>query len=261
MQPQIYQSNKLKLYALWAGLILLFILGYLFYRSTLFHIVKTDPKLSGVSASSVVIKVYFNDELNGQSLVLDDPQKILSGSSVISKVLILKLSDSLTINKSYEVIIKNIENKDGDVITNKPLRFTAKDIPITKLSEDQQKAAINNQDKYPYDVHNITYTNFSDLTDSGISAGQLNNIKLALSDYSKVSGKKYLKMTVIDGSTVVTPHDSNSASMDNKARFTIRMGSDIYQVTVAYQGIYDAVHTVIKNNTGRTVYDSAEGHD
>jgi hypothetical protein len=256
MQPR---NQQIRLLAVLVMVLILVWGGFSLYNSLTFHVVKTDPSLGAVSKYSPFIKVYFNKTLNPASLKVSDLGGILSSSSVNGKVVTLKFARDLTVNKKYSVSIDHVRATSGDTITNYAINFTAQNISVDKLSKDQQKFIIANQDKIPYSVYAVTYTNFSALTDQGVSSGQLQNIETALFNYSESIHKQFWTMVLNQNSLNIVfqdPTARDAADLASSATFTVSMGGQNYTVRTEYTGLDDNTYTRIYDASGTQVFDN-----
>ncbi len=243
------------------GALLISLFGFLIYRSVQFHIIKTDPKLSSVSAIAPYIKVYFNDTLKPNGYVLSDPKKIVTSSNVNGKVLTMNLGSDLTAERNYAVVIKRISNTSGKTLENKVIAFTARSATDVKLSKEQQKTLVARQDAPIYDSGHINYPHFDDLLEYGITPEQIQSMKDLLFDYSNVVHKKYWTMSLNPNSIVVKNHDPSSYSSTDSVDFKVTLDKVIYIAHAEYDTLYDSVHLQLRSADGTIVYDSANGTD
>jgi hypothetical protein len=228
----------------------------MYYQLFVFHITKTDPPLSAVSQLSPYLRVSFNQSLDAKSLRLDDPSHIISNTSIENSAITMSFDENLILGKTYEITIKQITSNSGKVIKNRVLRFTAKDIPSTKLSSAQQKALVSRQDQYPYTVDYINFVGFDALTDNGLSADQLQAVKRSLYSYSVLAKQEYWTMTLVSSSLQIHLHDSQSDSTVDSQSFVLQVNKTTLHITVNYDIIDDSAQTQIFNDSGTLVYDS-----
>jgi hypothetical protein len=250
------QRNK-RLAVLGAILLGILLIAFTAYNQLVFHIVKTDPGMSAVSQYSPFVRIYFNNDIDAGSLKITDFGGLFESKSVKGKVVELNFARLLTPNKEYAFSIAHVENTRGGVIENKEFRFFAKNIPIAKLSKDQQAAILARQDQIPYSVYSIDYSGFDALTEQGISAGQLLDIKTALFDYSQQASKEYPTMNLDPNSLRIVLHDPSArVSNANSATFTVSLGGAAFSVRSEYNGLEDNTFTRIYDPSGAQVFDN-----
>ena len=125
--------------------VLLLIVAYETIQVFKFHIVSTDPKLSGVSDLATYMDIDFNKTLTGSGSITSQPDLIQS-YSIKGKTIHLDFKAKGN-NKKYTVTLTNIQAVSGDSLS-RVLSFKIKDIPFDKLSEAQQQGVVNSQDPY-----------------------------------------------------------------------------------------------------------------
>jgi hypothetical protein len=232
--------------------------GYAVYQSLVFKISRTDPAMGAVATRSPFVKIYFNQKIDPSSLKLTDYGDLFSSTKVDDKVITLTFARGLTKDKSYAFSISHVESQSGKIIENKRFDFTAKDIPINKLSKDQQAAILAQQDQIPYSVYAINYDNFDALTEQGISSVQLQDIKSALLYYSKKVGEEYWTITLDPKSLVIVLHDSSARDSNaSSATFRIDLAGQRFSVRAEYNGLQDKTYTRIYAPDGSRVFNNA----
>lgn len=254
-------NPKIKLLVLFVLVAIILVIGFLFYRSSQFRIVRTDPKLSSVSKVAPYLRVYFNDAIDSSSLKVSDPDSIIGSTKINNKSVVFYFKENLVKDIRYTITIRSIKNEQGELLINKPLTFVAKNIGYDKLSKEQQQTLVARQDAPIYEVQTIDFTNFDSLLDYGITSGQLLNIKNAIYDYSNIKKAKYWHIPLNTKSVVITNHNAASADTLERADFTITLGGALYKVHVEYQGLYDSVYLQLFDAAGVVVYDSSNGED
>lgn len=234
--------------------------GFMAYRASQFHIVKTDPDTANMPAVAPYLRVYFNDKINASSFeYTDDPTNIISSVDTGEKDITFHFTKNLTKDIQYVITIDQIKNIDGEAIIDKQITFVPKDIPFTGLSEQQQKTLVNRQDERLYELNSINYTNFGTLLDYGITAGQLENIKLSIYNYSIIVDKKFWNITVDPNSITISNHDPESSSSQTKADFTVTLEDTTYRLHAEYELLYDSVYVQLYDAGNNLAYDSADG--
>lgn len=259
MNPQTAVLGRPNKRLVVAGVIVLMLalLGFLYYQLFVFHITKTDPDLGSFSSSAPYLRVSFNQTLDAKSLQFSDPAYAVSKASVEGKSITFDFDGELIVGKSYEITIKKIANKGGRLIENRKLRFTAQKIPASALSAEQQKALVSRQDHYPYTVDYISYVNFDTLTSNGMSIDQLQSVKQSLYSYSVLAKQEYWTMTLVPNSVQVRLHDNQSDSTVDSQSFSLKVGKATVQVTASYDVLDDSARTQIYDQSGTLLYDSA----
>jgi hypothetical protein len=266
MQPQYgfqTQRRRIPKRVVWIGAVLILVgLGALIYHIQSFHVIKTDPKTSGVSDNSPFFKIYFSREIQGSGFTVTSTDNLVKSNGVSGKVLGLDFQSSPSLGKTYTIRVKNITSKDGAVIKDKSFTFTVEHIPYNKLSKDQQADILRNQDKFEYGVAAINYQGFDELLGNGLPSSQLAAIKQSLFDYSQVAQKEFWTMTVVSGSVSTAPYNPNSADTNSTIYFSVVLGKNTYKVTAKYDNLReDLRQLVIKDAAGSVIYDTLAGSD
>ena len=221
--------------------------------------VKTDPQASAVSIHSPFIKLYFSDNLNPSSVHISDYGAIFNKPSVNGKVVTLSFAITPQEGKEYAFIIDSVRSIDGDTITGTKISFTAKNIPYDDLSADQQAALIQKQDRYPYTIDYISYPGFNELSDQGITFSQLQNIKQAIFDYSKVLKKEYWSVSLDPSSVRVVFHDQTARDPSgSSATFNVTMGNQSFSVRTEYTSIGKDTYTRLFAADGSQLFDNTQ---
>lgn len=137
----------MKKWLLLGGCVLLILMvGLLYYTLFTFHVTGTTPDTKKFSHLSPFIDIHFNKELDENDLDLSVDQSPITGHSVVDKKTLRIGLDTLELDQEYTIQIYRITAKDGKVITNKFLRFNTKDIPFDKLSKSQSEQILKAQD-------------------------------------------------------------------------------------------------------------------
>ena len=67
---------------------------------------------------------------------------------------------------------------------------------------------------------------------------------------------------ILDTSSVATTtHDPNAESTIDTADFNVTLAGQVYKAHIEYDALYDSVHMLLSDSTGKQVYDSANGSD
>lgn len=143
MQP-VSRFNIKKIAAVAAVIFVALIVWSAFQKSH-FDVAGTDPNLKDASIITPFIKVSFTKNISDKGLVVESSPKIVSSTSVTAKTLTIKLNTPLKPNTKYTITIVSVNSTGGQVITNKTLSFTPKDVPFDKLPKQQQDAIMNVQ--------------------------------------------------------------------------------------------------------------------
>jgi hypothetical protein len=243
-------------------LVLAAIIAWSLYNALTFHVSRTDPDTGDIGASSAFIDIYFSKPVTTNGLKISYSEPFVVSRHVSGKKIRLDLlSAGLVVGKKYTITLGTVNSTGGKMIQNKVLRFTAKNIPVDKMSKEQQQALINRQDTYPYSVQYVNYQNFDNLLSRGLSANQLQAVKQYIFDFSDRVRKQFWTVTLAQPSLVVQRHDAEAASLDDIFNFQVQLGKSVYQATVTSDPINDVVFLQLHDSNGAIIYDSTSGHD
>jgi len=214
--------------------------------------------MSSVGRLAPSIDVYFNKDLSESNLSVVDNQGIVNTPKIHGKMLEMDFSKLLKIGSTHTITIAHIESTGGDVITNKNLTFTVKDVAVQKMSSEQQNKLIARQDKFTYSLGTINFVNFDQLIDRGIQQDQLTTIETAIFNYSKVIKKEFNKVILDSSSLVKVLHDPAAQTYNNSSMtFTTTIDSTTYTVRAEYPSFGDDIYTRIYDTGGAIVFDSS----
>jgi hypothetical protein len=256
-------AYKWRKYLISLGVLLVLWLVFLMARDILFfRISKTDPNMNNVAAASAYIDIYFSKDIvpSSVSLKYSDPfvQKVVTGDNVVR--IDLK-TEGLVPDRGYTITIVRVDSTGGQQILNKKLTFKAKDIPVSKLSSEQQKALLNKQDHYPYEVQYVTFDGFDQLLDRGVSAEQLQTIKDSIFNYSLQVKQEFWTVKMDQPSVAYRVHNAESADLTDRLSFKVALGDGTFTVNATLDPIDDTAIVQVSNAGGAVVYDSLSGHD
>lgn len=213
-------------------------------QNTYFRMSGTDPKLNNITTVTPYIHAKFNRVLSGDNLKISDPDKILENYGLNDKTLELNLNiEKMRKDHKYTVVIESIKSKEGDIITNKKLTFTVKNGNLGSLTQEQQTATLNRQDRFPYSPMTIAYEGTDDLLDSGITDSQLEGFKEALYNFSKKENKEFDDVQIFRASIAhIENPDLNKATTE----FTMEIDGtpytaqlDTWEITVMQLKVLD----------------------
>jgi hypothetical protein len=223
-------------------------------QNTYFRMSGTDPSLGNVTTVTPYIHAKFNRVLSGDDLKISDPDKILESHGLNDKTLELNLNMSkLKEGDKHTVTITSIQSKDGDIITNKKLFFTVKEGTLEQLSPEEQTAAINRQDRFPYSPQVIGFDGADDLIDAGLADSQLEGFKEALYNFSKKENKEFKNVRVFRASiTHIQNPDPNKATM----QFAMEIDGTPYTAQVDTWDITVVQLRVLDQQTNALLYTS-----
>lgn len=237
------RKQVLILLGILAGILVLW-LSYSGIQSTYFRMSGTDPGLGSVTTVTPYIHVKFNRVLSGDNLKVSDPDKILEGHGLNDKTLELSLNLSkLKEGEKHTVIIESIQSKDGDKITNKKLNFTIKEGDFASLSEEQQQAAADKQDRFVYSPETIAFEGTDDLIDAGITESQLIGLQEAIYYFSKKDNKQFdtvqffrTSITHLENTDPIKATTAVTAEIDG---VSYALQVDTWDITVMQLRVYD----------------------
>ena len=124
---------------------LLFVLCWTLYNSLTFRITNVSPDTKNVSYINPYFKVSFNKEIKKEGLIItSSDERIIRNSDIKGNTLTITLNE-MEIGKKYIITLAKISAKNGKILQDKALVFTADDTPFDKLSKELQQGIINNQ--------------------------------------------------------------------------------------------------------------------
>jgi len=130
------------------------------YRFFVFQIISTTPKNGGEANSSsqtlVVIETNKDLEQNNESLQVLASDDIVNGYKIEKNKLLIQLRN-MSINKSYELYIKNIKASDQSKINSYTLKFKNTYQNFNTLSKEEQDKQIADTDKGNIDDPVVKY--------------------------------------------------------------------------------------------------------
>lgn len=136
-------SSKFKIITLVAALLLL-VLGYLAYQNLIFRLVSSSPQKNGEHSIASDLKFTFSKTLDASMKNKFKLSPYTAGIVVINgKELIFKPSSMLKLNQAYSATIESPLSQSGESIDDITINFTAKYIPFSKTSKQQQQEEIN----------------------------------------------------------------------------------------------------------------------
>lgn len=129
--------------------LIIILLVFIMYRIFIFQVINTNPSNnSKISAGSLDITIEFNKDLKQIELnkQLFESDKIISEYHVEGSKLIIKVIN-LRQNNKYEIYLKNVESKNGDVVDLFAYTFETTYIPFSDLPSNIQKSQQETTDK------------------------------------------------------------------------------------------------------------------
>lgn len=120
---------------------------FLIVRAQVFRVTEVSPDVDKVSVISPYLEITFSKNISKDGLSVDATNDVVSKRIITDNKLQLRLS-GMKVNKTYTINLENVMSVDGKKITNKSYSFVAKDIPYSRLSDEEQKAISDIQDSY-----------------------------------------------------------------------------------------------------------------
>lgn len=120
---------------------------FLIVRAQVFRVTEVSPNVDKVSVISPYLEITFSKNISKDGLSVEATSDIVSKRTITDNKLQLRLS-GMKVNKTYTINLENVMSVDGKKITNKSYSFVAKDIPYSRLSDEEQKAISDIQDSY-----------------------------------------------------------------------------------------------------------------
>jgi hypothetical protein len=161
----------------------------------------------------------------------------------------------MDVGKNYTINLVYVASTNGKEIKNKKLTFTAKNISVNKLGDEQKKTLLNQQDNYPYEVQYIHYVNFDALSNY-ITADQLLTLKTQLYGYSNQVNQEFRTMTIVPKSLVDKIHDSQKNDFVDNIKFDVILGGKTYHAHVDSNVVDGSLQLLLVNEQGAAVYNS-----
>jgi hypothetical protein len=219
--------------------------------------------MGNVAAASAYIDINFSKDIVASSLSIKYSEPFVRKTEIGENNVRLDLQHGgFKVGREYTITIVRVDSTSGKQILNKQLRFTAKDVPVSKLGKSQQQALVNKQDQYPYAPEYISYPGFDALLTRGVSSEQLQSMKESMFNYSNAVKKQFNTITLETSSVTYQRHDPEAADLKDHLTFRVKLGSDIYLTSVALDPIDNTAVLQLTNSEGVVVYDSlGSGHD
>ena len=165
---------------------ILFAVGFMVYRDSLFRITGTDPSLSSVYTWTPFVKLNFNRQLSSQNVYINSSPNVLYSPSYTlnGNTLYINLAVPLKQGVTYKINLVHINDKSGDELKNKTIKFVAGYLPKSQLPQDQQEELIRrSQQSAAYKdpiLQHIPYYSIDFNLLPSVSTGNNSQVKLSL---------------------------------------------------------------------------------
>jgi hypothetical protein len=232
MQPNSVLTKQTKLLLFILAALFICGAGYLFYVSSKFHIVSTNPDTGNVASVSPFFKVNFNKRLLDKGYSVTSNPSITETPTVNGKTLTMDLDGPLDTNQTYTITINNISDTSGNVLSSKTFTFTPKNIASQDLPKDQAQRLLKQQAARTPSKTNVAFSGMDGFLDAGLSSTQLNNLEEAIYRYKTTEHT----VTVDPNSIQPGPHNPNT-STSFTLNFNIAIDSTPYKAAVVYSDL------------------------
>lgn len=235
----------------------LFVFGFLLFQSFRFHLVKTTPSLSAITIITPSISFNYNKPLSSAGLVISSESKVINSYTINGKSLVIRLDSSLlAVGKSYVIEVGPLQSLSGNKLPKRVYAFKVVSISFDQLSKTQRDAILKNQANPPYSRGVINYLGFDNIVTNGLSAVQEEVLKQAFFLYSKSISEQVSQITVVSGTLVLGPYDSNSPNPVSSVTFGVKIDSTILAAKLVYSGLSDVQLYLYGQPGGSVIYDS-----
>jgi len=215
-----------------------------------FRIVSIEPAMDSVSTSTPYIQLTFNRALTTNGLSITSTPSIISSSAASGAVLTLFLNTPLSLGGKYTVTIVSLHDSKGEIIANKRLSFTTKDIPDQSLPPDQQQYILQKQTYRPQSKNNVAFSGIDTLLNYGLTLTEEDVLKSEFFNYN--SG---IKSVVIDPASIVAdPHNPDSTS--DSMHFNVSVDNKAFNAKILYSNLSSVQLQLFDTQTNSVVYDS-----
>ena len=165
--------------------------------------------------------------------------------------------DKLKVGNEYVITIKSIRSESGEVLTDEKLKFTAKDVDLSSLSEEMQTAAINTQDKPPYSPNSYAFEGVDVLVDDyGLTAYATEGLRQAVFNYGKSINEQVDQAILYKGSittTIVDPAQDIGA-----VNFTLDINDKTFSAQLNHWDLTKVRLYLRDTSTDAQVFDSGD---
>lgn len=239
-------------------LVIVVVVASLFAGNTGFRVVGTDPKLSSVPNYIPYMNVKFSEKISSKDISISSSPDITESHSVKDETLkIVFKKDKLKVGNEYVITIKSIRSESGEVLTDEKLKFTAKDVDLSSLSEEMQTAAINTQDKPPYSPNSYAFEGVDVLVDDyGLTAYATEGLRQAVFNYGKSINEQVDQAILYKGSittTIVDPAQDIGA-----VNFTLDINDKTFSAQLNHWDLTKVRLYLRDTSTDAQVFDSGD---
>lgn len=227
--------------------------GWLFYQSSQFHIVSTEPDIGSVATISPFIKIKFNKTLSASKLSVSSVPSIITSHKIDNKTLTVNLVTPLNTSTKYQLTI-HVSDVSGKLI-DKVFKFSPKYTTYSQLNQDQKSAILNNQKNKPSQV-TTTYLGFDSLISHGVSSSQALVAQQDILQFAQSTSKETPgTISVAPNSITRPPYDPNNPPAYLSINFNVAIDSTTYKAQLQFPNLTQA-RLLLFNQAGAQVYDS-----
>lgn len=197
---------------------------------------------------------------NGKNLAINEGRAIFSSDSNIYEL----HAENATANRLFSAngfsasslglsdgfaIIQTFTGQSGQANSGLP----------TAIGLDLSKSATYPRPEWnlPNSTQNINYIGFDNLLNHGISSYQIDDLKFAIINYTKSTGKD-LANAVVDGQSIATKPRARTSIERDEVSFNLAINNQA--VLKARMQFFDVsgIHLYLSDSTGKIVYDSQD---
>ena len=134
-----------------AVLIILCFVAYNIFSYFDFKVVSTNPSPTQIASWTPFFKINFNQAISKKGLSVSVSPNDLYGAgyTINNNQLIFNLSVPMNTRQKYTITVRSVTDKHGQTIKNLAYSFTPKNLPISKLPNDQKEALTARNESSP----------------------------------------------------------------------------------------------------------------
>ena len=147
------QQTRLPIKKIVIGVILIMLcfVAYYTYSYFNFKVVSTNPPSTQMASWTPFFKINFNQAISKKGLSVSVKPDVLYGAGYVvnNNQLVFNLSVPMNTNQKYTLTVRSVTDQHGQTIKNLVYSFTPKNLPISKLPNDQKEALTARNESSP----------------------------------------------------------------------------------------------------------------
>ena len=233
------------------------ITGLLVFQASRFHLVNITPGLKAVTILTSSVSFNYSSKLSETGIRVSSGDKIISSFSVRDKRLVVSLNSiDLNVGEKYTITVGPLIDIRSRKLAEKTYSFKVVGVSLDELSKSQRAAIIKQQDSVTYTRSSINYFGLDVLTNNGLSANQLEDVKQAFFLYSNSIKHKISQVTVLNDSLMLGPYNSNDPDPVSSSTFSIKIDNIELGAKLVYSGLSSAELYLYDQVGGKQLFDS-----